>query len=154
MLQAGYGVPKQQPSSPVEELEQDGGAVSDRELANGFQRRSARDLKSTTSFSRMSRGVQQAARLRMHDDTAGSSQWRQGVDECVDLVRAFRPSILRASAHQHQGECGVARKQTARSVYPAERMQTQMQCQCQCQCQTLRCRPAFGPQGSLLAPAA
>jgi hypothetical protein len=49
-------------------------AVSVGELAKRSQRRCARDLKSTASFTPMSRGVQQPARLRMRDDAAGSSQ--------------------------------------------------------------------------------
>jgi hypothetical protein len=55
------------------------GSIPDPDAAEGLEQGDAvpasrEDLKSTASFTRMSRGVQQSARLRMRDDAAGSSQ--------------------------------------------------------------------------------
>jgi hypothetical protein len=78
------------------------GSIPDLNAAEGLEKGdavsdSSEDLKSTASFTRMSRGVQQSARLRMRDHTAGSSQWRLRSNEGVDLARIYGPACCEVS---------------------------------------------------------
>jgi hypothetical protein len=78
----------------------------------------ARDLKYTVhAFTRMGRGVQQAARLRMRDDATGSSQWRRRCNECGDFgVRSYGPASCEVSPTNTRANVGWPQQQVAGSV--------------------------------------
>jgi hypothetical protein len=108
----------------------------------------ARDLKYTVhAFTRMGRGVQQAARLRMRDDATGSSQWRRRCNECGDLgVRSYGPASCEVSPTNTRANVGWPQQQVAGSVfvYPAERMH-ESKCAMSTSASTTQLRPPNGP---------